>query len=66
MNHEEKVALLMRLDERTAHLVAWTKTHADLHTRLTLAFMGAVVSALLALGTTMVSLIVMLTRSNGQ
>ena len=63
MTHEEKVALLVRLDERTEHLVAWTKTHADLHTRLTLAFMGAAVSALLALGTTVVSLIVMFMRS---
>ena len=63
MNHEEKTALLIRVDERVEQLVAWTKTHADLHTRLALAFVGAVVSALLALVTTVVSLIVMLTRN---
>ncbi len=66
MTREEKIALLVRLDERTASLVKWTEEHVALHTKLSLAFVGAVVSALLALGTTVVSLIVMLTRSSGQ
>ena len=65
MTHEEKTDLLIRVDERTARLEKWSVTHVELHTRLSLAFVAAAVSALLALGTTVVSLIVMLTRSTG-
>jgi len=60
MTHEEKVELLIRVDERTEQLVEWTNKHVELHARLSQAFVAAVVSAILALGTTVVSLIVML------
>jgi hypothetical protein len=63
MTHEEKEALLIRVDERTASLVKWTEDHIRTHERLSSAFIAAVVSALLGLGTTVVSLIVMLSRS---
>lgn len=48
--------MLIRVDERTARLVEWTKAHVELHNRLTLAFIGAVVSTVLALATTIVNL----------
>jgi hypothetical protein len=60
MNATEKDELLIRVDERTLRLEGWTKTHVELHTRLSLAFVGAVVSTVLALATTVVSLIVTL------
>lgn len=66
MTHAEKVELLVRVDERTAQLVGWTERHTTLHTKLALAFIGASVSALLALGTTVVNLLVLLSRGNGQ
>jgi len=62
MTREEKDALLVRLDERTAHLVRWTEDHVKLHERLSSAFYAAVISAILGLGTTIVSLIVTLSR----
>jgi hypothetical protein len=62
MTREEHDELLIRVDERTARLEKWTETHVELHARLSLAFMAAVVSALLGLGTTVVSLIVSLSR----
>jgi len=64
MTREEKEALLIRVDERTAHLMKWTETHVELHTRLSLAFCAAMVSAVLGLGTTVVSLIVILSKSS--
>jgi len=62
MTHADKEALLIRLDERVEHLVGWAKTHKELHTRLAIAFIAAAVSAFLALGTTIISLVVMLAR----
>ncbi len=62
MTREERNALLIRLDERTEYLTKWTERHIELHTRLTLAFVGAAISSLLALGTTVVSLIMMLNK----
>jgi len=64
MTHQEKVELLVRIDERTEQLVKWTERHVELHTRLSLAFLGAAVSAFLALGTTVVSLLILL-KSHG-
>ena len=63
MTSEQKIELLIRVDERTERLVKWTETHVELHTKLSLAFVAAVVSAILGLGTTVVSLIVMLSRN---
>jgi hypothetical protein len=65
MTREECDELLIRVDERAARLEQWTITHIDLHTKLSLAFVAAIVSAILGLGTTVVSLIVMLSRSGG-
>jgi hypothetical protein len=44
------------MDERTARLVEWTRTHTELHTRLSQAFVAAVVSTVLALGTTLANM----------
>jgi hypothetical protein len=60
MSPAERDELLIRVDERTLRQEGWTKTHVELHTRLSLAFIGAVVSTILALATTTVSLIVVL------
>ncbi|MBE3045969.1 hypothetical protein IMZ48_26205 [Candidatus Bathyarchaeota archaeon] len=62
MTHEEKEELLIRVDERTARLEQWTTTHVDLHTRLSMAFAAAMISAILGLGTTITGLIVALCR----
>jgi hypothetical protein len=65
MTHEERDALLIRLDEWRIHQMRWTETHMQLHARLSSAFIAAVVSTVLALGTTIVSLIIMLSKSGG-
>lgn len=57
MTHAERDELLVRLDERTERLEKWTVTHVELHTRLSTAFISAVVSTFLALGTVVVSLL---------
>lgn len=57
MTDVEKDELLIRVDERTARLERWTLGHVELHTKLSLAFIGAVVSTVLALLTTVVSLL---------
>jgi hypothetical protein len=57
MTPQERDELLIRLDERTARLERWTATHVELHTRLSMAFISAVVSTALALGATVVSLL---------
>jgi len=62
MTQEERDELLIRLDERTERLEKWTETHVALHARLTTAFISAVVSTVMALGTTVVSLIVLVAR----
>jgi hypothetical protein len=54
---EKDREMLIRVDERTARLEKWTMTHVELHTRLSIAFIGAVVSTVLALATTVVSLL---------
>jgi hypothetical protein len=54
---EKDREMLIRVDERTARLEKWTVTHVELHTRLSLAFAGAVVSMVVALATTVVSLL---------
>ena len=48
--------MLVRVDERTARLIEWTKAHTELHTRLSLAFAAATVTTVLALVTTIVNL----------
>jgi len=66
MTSQERDELLIRLDERTERLEEWTKTHIALHTRLSAAFIAASVSTVLALGTTLASVIVLLAaRSSG-
>jgi hypothetical protein len=65
MTSQERNDLLIRVDERTEQLVKWTDEHIKLHDRLSAAFTAAVVSALLGLGTTVVSLLALLTRHSG-
>jgi len=66
MSPDERDELLIRLDERTERLEKWTTMHVALHTRLSAAFISAAVSTVLALGTTIVSVIVVLaSRSSG-
>ena len=65
MTDQERNDLLIRVDARTEQLMKWTERHVELHARLSLAFVGAAVSALLALGTTIASLILALSRNNG-
>jgi len=65
MTSQERNDLLIRVDARTEQLVGWTQEHQRLHERLSSAFIAAVVSTLLALGTTAVNLIVMLSKSGG-
>ncbi len=64
MTSQERNDLLIRVDARTEQLVKWTEEHVRLHERLSSAFIAAVVSAVLGLGTTVVSLIVLLTRNS--
>lgn len=63
MTPAERDELLIRLDERTERLEEWTTGHVSLHTRLATAFISAVVSTVLALGTTVTSLIILLSKS---
>ncbi|MEN6534526.1 MAG: hypothetical protein ABFD89_12740 [Bryobacteraceae bacterium] len=63
MTQEERDALLIRLDEWRLHQMKWTEEHVQLHVRLSSAFIAAVVSAVLGLGTTVVSLVTMIARS---
>lgn len=65
MTSQERNDLLIRVDARTEQLVKWTEEHVHLHARLSSAFIAAVVSTVLALGTTVTSLIIMLSRNNG-
>ena len=65
MTSQERNDLLIRVDARTEQLVGWTQEHQRLHERLSSAFIAAAVSAVLGLGTTVVSLVVLLTKSGG-
>lgn len=57
MTNEERDALLMRVDERTARMEKWTETHMALHTKLYFAFVASTVSIIIALGTAVVNLL---------
>lgn len=57
MTPAERDELLVRLDERTERLEKWTTAHVELHTRLAMAFVSAVVSTFLALGTVVISIL---------
>ena len=63
MTSQERNDLLIRVDARTEQLVGWTQEHQRLHERLSSAFIAAVVSTLLALGTTAANLVVMLSQN---
>jgi ABC-type phosphate/phosphonate transport system permease subunit len=55
MKAQDRDELLIRLDERTERLEKWTLTHVALHEKLSMAFVGAVVSTILALFAAVVS-----------
>jgi hypothetical protein len=57
MDLKQRNDMLVRIDERTKSLVEWTNGHIELHNKLSLAFISAVVSTFLALSATVVSLI---------
>ena len=65
MTHEEKVELLIRVDERVEKIERWCSNHMAHHQRLLYAFIGAAVSVILAEATTIVGIIIALARSNG-
>jgi hypothetical protein len=48
MTSEEHAELLIRVDERTDRLAAWTSTHEAFHRRMGFALISAAVSIILA------------------
>jgi hypothetical protein len=64
MTHEEKVELLIRVDERTARLEVWTVNHMEHHKKLLCTLLAAGISVITACATTIVGLIVTLIRTH--
>jgi len=66
MTHEEKIELLIRVDERVERIETWCSNHMAHHQRLLYAFIGAAMSIILAEATMIVGFIVAFTRNSGQ
>jgi len=50
MTHQEKVELLVRLDERTDRLMKWTDSHKKFHRSMGFALISAAVTIVVAQG----------------
>ena len=63
MTHEEKVELLIRVDERTARMEKWCVEHAAHHQKIFYALLSAIIGVIVTGATTLIEL---LSKSSGR